>query len=263
MNDALATNLPNAAKLKSLQAASAECARRLAAAQTDAANLEEERRRALVAGDDKALELLDTRLDATRKAVARDEDRSSAFEVEIQRVTEAAARDQLMELVGKARAARAVGEKLILDAYPKAAKKVAEILANLAAIDAFIQHANERAVTAGLDATPTPPLNYVRRRASQTIPAHTVTREVVDLSRQPLRVMDGASILSTMPAPTIAVSEDLPAQVISFRPPDKALEEECRLAPARDGEPAHWERNCPSHRDAILRAESIVDQLLK
>jgi len=268
----LITATANMQRLGALRTQREATTERLEAAQAELTRLQKARSAALLDRTDTEVDAFEASIEKAERAVARETDRIKALDAEIAALNAQSGvlnADQSLAVVqgylAKAKAARAAGEKIVLEHYPKAAKRVADLLVTLTAIERFIQEVNEMAAVAGLDKSMlVPAVNAARARPDVVIDAHDIVEEVHDLERQPVRVSGGdfTSIVST-DYPTKTVKRHVPREVITYRPPHETLDGTCLLPPARDGELPYWAPNGAARREAIANAEAIVDAAIK
>ena len=265
MDITLSTATRNMQRLSALRAQRDAANERLDAAQAELTRLQKGRSAALLDRADVEVDAWEANIEKAQKAVARETDRIKVLDTEIAALNPDQTASALRARVDKAQAARAVGEKIVLELYPKAAKKVGDLLTTLTAIESFIQDVNESLTAAGADnVMRVPPVNAARARPDVVIDAHAVVEEVHDLERRPIRVSGGdfTGVVATE-YPTKKVTRHVPKEVINFRPPYETLDGTCVLPPARDGELPYWAPQGVARRDAIANAESIVDAAIK
>lgn len=262
-------NMQRLGELRSQREATSE---RLDAAQAELARLQKGRSAALLDRTDVEVDAWEANIEKAQKAVARETDRIKALDTEIGALNAEAgafgtdgALSAAQDYLARAKVARAAGEKIVLELYPKAAKRVADLLATLTAIERFIMDANEMVTAAGLDKSMrVPPVNAARARPDVVIDAHDVVEEVHDLERRPIRVSGGdfTGVVATE-YPTKKVTRHVPKEVIKFRPPYETLDGTCVLPPARDGELPYWAPGSAAQREAIENADALVNAAIK
>lgn len=255
----------NMQRLGALRAQREAATERLDTAKGELARLQKGRSAALLDRADVEVDAFEASIERAKKTVARETDRVKALDAEIETINPDHAMSTLHARVDKARAARAAGEKIALEHYPKAARRVADLLATLTAIECFIQDANEAIAAAGLDESMrVPAVNAARARPDTVIPAQDIVEEVNDLDRPPVR-MSGGSLTTSVSTeyPTKTVKRHIAEQVIKHRPPHETIEGTCVLPPARDGEFPYWAPNAAAKREALANVEALVDAAIK